>query len=365
MTPSIAWWSPQMTGSELPLVEAVLDSNYVNDGEVTEEFERRIAKLVGAKHAIGVTSGTSAIYLSLVALGIGPGDEVIVPDVTFIATANAAAMTGASPVLVDVDPKTLNISVSALEAAITPKTRAVVPVHVSGRAADMEEINRVCSPRNIAVVEDAAEALCSQHKGRGLGTFGRTGCFSFSPNKTITTGQGGIIVTEEDGLAQRLRQLKDQGRPVRGTGGDDAHPALGFNFKLTNLQSAVGLGQLEKLAARLERIRSTYRIYRDELEGVIGIRVLPFDIDHGEQPQWIDALADRRNELDAFLAKNGAGCRRFWFPLHTQKPYLRSDFAFPNSTRLCKEAIWLPSAFQLSDEDVMHVSRLIREFYKA
>jgi perosamine synthetase len=365
MSASIAWWSPQMTGAELPLVRGVLDSNYINDGEVTEEFERRIASLVGAKHAIGVTSGTSAIYLSLVALGVGPGCEVIVPDVTFVATANAAAMTGASPVLVDVDPRNLNISVPALEAAITPKTRAVIPVHVSGRAADMEEINRVCRARNIAVVEDAAEALCSQHKGRGLGTFGRAGCFSFSPNKTITTGQGGIIVTDEDELAQRLRQLKDQGRPIRGTGGDDVHPALGFNFKLTNLQSAVGLGQLESLTERLERIRSTYRIYRDALQGIDSIRVIGFDIDHGEQPQWIDALADRRNELDAFLAQNGAGCRRFWFPLHTQKPYLRSDAAFPNSTRLCKEAIWLPSAFQLRDDDVRHVCRLIRQFYNA
>ena len=167
-----------MTGAELALVRTVLESNYVNDGDVTEEFERRIAELVGAKHAIGVTSGTAAIYLSLMALGIGPGDEVIVPDVTFIATANAAAMSGATPILVDVEPSTLKMSVQPLEAAITSKTRAVVPVHVSGRAADMQEILRVCDARGIAVVEDAAEALCSKHKGRSLGTFGRAGCFS-------------------------------------------------------------------------------------------------------------------------------------------------------------------------------------------
>jgi perosamine synthetase len=354
-----------MGGSELPLVKAVLESNYINDGEVTQEFEQRIAKLVGAKHGIAVTSGTAAIYLSLVAVGVGHGDEVIVPDVTFIATANAAAMADATVVLVDVEPGTLNMSVSALEAAITSKTKAVVPVHVSGRGADMENILRVCAQRDIAVVEDAAEALCSKHKGRGLGTFGRTGCFSFSPNKTITTGQGGVIVTEDDQLAQRLRQLKDQGRPVRGTGGDDEHPNLGFNFKLTNLQAAVGLGQLERLSMRLERLKKTYQIYRDELVDVRGIRILPFDIENGEQPQWIDALTERRNDLDAFLSKNGAGCRRFWFPLHTQKPYLRSDRAFPNSTRLSKEAFWLPSAFQMHDEDVMQVCHLIRQFYGA
>jgi perosamine synthetase len=352
-----------MIGTELSLVKAVLESNYINDGEVTEEFERQIAKLVGAKHGIAVTSGTTAIYLSLVALGVRPGDEVIVPDVTFIATANAAAMAGATVVLVDVEPETLNMSVAALEAAITPRTKAVVPVHVSGRGAKMEEILQVCATREIAVVEDAAEALCSKRNGRNLGTFGRTGCFSFSPNKTITTGQGGVIVTGDDELAQRLRELKDQGRPARGTGGDDAHPTIGFNFKLTNLQAAVGLGQLKALSMRIERIKQTYRIYRDELADVDAIHILPFEIDKGEQPQWIDALAERRNELDAFLAKKGVDCRRFWFPLHTQKPYLRPDFAFPNSTRLSKNAIWLPSAFRMSNEDVVHVCRLIRTFY--
>jgi perosamine synthetase len=352
-----------MTGSELGLVKSVLDSNFLNDGDVTEEFAGKIAKLVDAKFGVGVTSGTSAIYLSLVALGIGHGDEVIVPDITFIATANAVSMTGAKPVLVDIDLSTLNISVAAMQAAITSKTKAVVPVHISGRGADMKEILRVCNEHRVAVVEDAAEAFCSKHNGRFLGTFGQAGCFSFSPNKVITTGQGGVIVTNDEIVFRRLRELKDQGRPVRGTGGDDVHNSIGFNFKLTNLQAAVGIGQLEKLPARLERIRRTYQIYRDELAETKAIRILPFNIDKGEQPQWIDALAERRDQLDAFLAENGAGCRRFWFPLHTQKPYRDSDRAFPNSTRIGKEAIWLPSAFQMSDDDVRHVSRLIGKFY--
>ncbi len=365
MSGRIAWWQPELDKEERERVIQVLASNYINDGEVTEEFARRIATLSDAKFGLGVTSGTSAIYLSLVALGVGHGDEIIIPDMTFIATANAVSMADAMPVLVDVDPGTLNISVAAMEAAITSKTKAVVPVHVSGRAADMKNILRVCQQRGLAVVEDAAEAFCSRHNGRNLGTFGQTGCFSFSPNKVITTGQGGVIVTNDAAIFQRLRELKDQGRPLRGTGGADVHERIGFNFKLTNLQGAVGLGQLEKLDARLERIRQTYRIYRDELAGVNGIRVLPFKIETGEQPQWIDALAERRDELDDFLAKNGAGCRRFWFPLHTQKPYLRDDSDFPNSTRLGKEAIWLPSAFQMIDNDVRTVCRLIRQFYRA
>ena len=365
MASRISWWSPEMTGNELALVKAVLDSNFLNDGEVTEEFARKIAALTDAKFGIGVTSGTAAIYLSLVALGVTRGDEVIVPDMTFIATANAVSMTGATPVLADVDPGTLNISVAAMESSITSKTKAVVPVHVSGRAADMENILRFCRQRDLMVVEDAAEGFCSRGGDRYLGTLGRTGCFSFSPNKVITTGQGGVIVTDDEAIFHRLRELKDQGRPVRGTGGADTHDSIGFNFKLTNLQSAIGLGQLEKLDARLKRIRQTYRIYHDELAGVKGIRVLPFKIDKGEQPQWIDALAERRDELDDFLANNGADCRRFWFPLHTQKPYRRDDAEFPNSTRLGKQAIWLPSAFQMADSDVKTVCRLIKKFYSA
>ena len=180
----------------------------------------------------------------------------------------------------------------------------------------------------------------------------------------ITTGQGGVIVTNDESIFHRLRELKDQGRPVRGTGGADVHDSIGFNFKLTNLQAAVGLGQLEKLHPRMERVRRTYSIYREELSATKGLRILPFNIEAGEQPQWIDALAERRDQLDDFLAKNGVGCRRFWFPLHTQKPYLRGDADFPDSTQLGKKAIWLPSAFQLTDDDVRNVCRLISNFYK-
>jgi len=352
-----------MTGNELALVKDVLDSNYINDGDVTDQFAQRIAKLTGAEFAVGVTSGTAAIYLSLMALGIGHGDEVIVPDITFIATANAVSMTGAIPVLADVDAETLNLSVRAMEAIITSKTKAVVPVHVSGRAADIEQIVALALKRGFAVVEDAAEGFCSRFKNRCLGTFGQTGCFSFSPNKMITTGQGGVIVTNDQAMFRRLRQLKDQGRPVRGTGGADVHDSIGFNFKLTNLQAAVGLGQLKNLEPRMERVRRNYSIYREDLSGTKGIRILPFNIDAGEQPQWVDALAERRDDLDDFLAKNGAGCRRFWFPLHTQKPYLRDEKDFPVSTKVGKQAIWLPSAFQMTDDDVRSVCRLIKEFY--
>ena len=352
-----------MTGHEMARLQAVLDANYLNDGDVTSAFERELARRLGAKHVVAVTSGTIAIFMALVAAGIGAGDEVIVPDLTFIATANAVRLAGATPVLVDIDPRTLLIDPAAFAAAITPRTRAVVPVHVSGRGARMAEILATATRHGIVVVEDAAEAFGSRQGERSLGLHGAAGAFSFSPNKTITSGQGGAVATDDDAIAARLRELKDQGRPVKGTGGDDVHPALGFNFKFTNLQAAVGLAQLEALDERLARQRRNYEVYASELAGCAGIELPGFRLADGEVPLWTDALAERRDDLDRHLAKRGMGCRRFWFPIHTQAPYRASDAAFPHAMRVAKRALWLPSAFTLIDDDVVSVSRAIREFY--
>jgi perosamine synthetase len=214
------------------------------------------------------------------------------------------------------------------------------------------------------VIEDAAEALRSRHRGKCLGTFGRAGCFSFSPNKTITTGQGGLIVTDDDALLVRLRELKDQGRPVRGTGGNDVHASVGFNFKLTNLQAAVGVAQLARLETRVDRLAALYREYRRGLAGIDQVVVLPFDVDHGESPQWVDALVEKRDGLVDHLKSADIDCRPFWFPIHTQQPYRLSDQGFPNAMRVSPRALWLPSALSLSDDDVRTVCRRIREFYR-
>ena len=363
-TRTIHWWQPELGAEERDRVLAVLASNYINDGDVTTEFERRMAALLGARHAVAATSGTAALFLSLAAIGVGRGDEVVVPDVTFIATANAVTLAGATPVFADVDPRTLTLAPDAFAAAITPRTRAVVPVHVSGRAAAIDRILAIATERSIAVVEDAAEALASRHRGRSLGTFGRTGCFSFSPNKTITTGQGGLVVTDDDALAVRLRELKDQGRPVRGTGGNDIHASVGFNFKLTNVQAAIGLAQLDRLEARVRRLADLYRAYRSALAGIDGIALLPFDVDRGETPQWVDALADDRDRLVAHLERNDIHCRPFWFPIHTQRPYRAADDGFPVATSVVPKALWLPSALSMTDDDVATVAQRIRGFYE-
>lgn len=362
-TTQIPWWRPETGAEERELLLEVLASNYLNDGDVTTDFERRMAAALGSRHGVAVTSGTAALFLSVAAVGVKPGDEVIVPDVTFIATANAVTLTGATPVLVDVTPDRLTLDPGAFAAAITSRTKAVIPVHVSGRAADIDKISAIARERGIAVIEDAAEALRSRHNGRCLGTFGLAGCFSFSPNKTMTTGQGGLIVTDDDAMAVRLRELKDQGRPVRGTGGNDIHASIGFNFKLTNMQAAVGIAQLGRLEKRLARLADIYRAYRRGLEGLDQVRLLPFDVDRGETPQWVDALAEDRDRLALHLERAGMGCRPFWYPIHTQQPYKLSDARFPTSTRVSSKALWLPSAFSLTDADVDGVCQHIRAFY--
>lgn len=356
----IPWWSPRMTGQELARVQEVFATNYLNEGDVTECFERRLAAFLGVPHAIAATSGTAALFLALKGLGIGPGDEVIIPDVTFIATANAVTLAGATPVLVDIDPATLCLAPDAVQAALTPRTRAVIPVHVSGRPGTLREILALARARNLRVIEDAAEAFGSRCGEDYLGTLGDAGCFSFSPNKTLTTGQGGVVVTRDAQLQQRLRALKDQGRPVRGTGGDDVHASVGFNFKFTNLQAAVGLAQLDALLPRLQRQRAIQARYAALLGDVAGLSLVEFV--PGAVPQWTDALSDCRDALVEFLAQHQVHCRRFWFPIHTQAPYRASDDRFPHSTRLVPQAFWLPSAFTMTDAEVDTVARLVRAF---
>ncbi len=362
MHKEIPWWAPQMTGAEIQNVQEVVDSNYLNEGKYTERFEDELARLLGVRHVVAVTSGTAAIFLALKGLGIAPSDEVLVPDLTFIATANAVEMTGAKPVLVDVDPQTLNIDPDSVLRAITKRTKAIVPVHVSGRAANLPALDEIARRYGLLVVEDAAEAFVSQYGGRYLGTIGSAGCLSFSPNKTITTGQGGAILTDDDSLYHKLRELKDQGRPTRGTGGDDVHHSIGYNFKFTNLQAAIGLAQMGALPARLRRMKEIYLAYLSQLRNVPGISLPGFDIERGESPQWTDAIVEYRDELDRYLEAHHIHCRRFWRPIHTQAPYKEPDDRFPNSSRVAPAALWLPSAFTLLEDDVATVCDRIRQF---
>lgn len=361
---AIPWFGPEVGEREKALLAEAIDTNYINDGPMTRRFEAEIAKLAGTKYAVGVTSGTTAISLALMGLGVGHGDEVIVPDLTFAATANAVTMTGATARLVDIEPARFAIDPARLRGALSPRTRAIVTVDVNGRGADYGAIEAFAREHGLAVVCDAAEGLGSRRGGRPLGGFGNAGCFSFSANKTVSTGQGGMITTDDGKLHDRLRELKDQGRRHQGTGGDDSHPVLGYNFKLTSLQAAVGLAQLERLPARLAFARERDRWYREGLAGCPGIELPEVDHAGGEVVQWTDALVERKDALRRALDAAHVGHRAFWFPVHAHDPYAAPAERFPVATRVSAQGLWLPSAYSLTQADVARACDAIRAALK-
>lgn len=357
---AIPWFAPEMTGDELHALKQVLDSGFVNDGPVTKRFETEIARIAGTRFAVVVTSGTIAIFCALMAVGVGPGDEVMVPDLTFIATANAVRLTGATPVLVDVEPERFAIDPEAVARAITPRMRAIVTVDVNGRGAAYDMLEPFCARYGLLLITDSAEGLGSRYRGRPLGSFGIAGCFSFSPNKFVTTGQGGAITTNDEAIYQRVLEIKDQGRPVRGSGGDDLHPGIGFNFKFTDLQAAVGLAQLGALDKRIDAARRRDALYQEFLGNVPGLRLGAMqEVD--EARLWADVLIDRRAKVEAALTAAGIGFRNFWHPIHAQPPYADQRGPFQSAENLSRRGLWLPSSFAVTETEIERTAHIIRD----
>jgi perosamine synthetase len=359
---SIPWFAPEFDGPvERERLLAALASNYLNDGPLAREFEQRIAEFIGVKHCVAVTSGTVAISTALLAAGIGPGDEVLVPDLTFVATANAARMIGAEVKLVDVEPRRFAIDINKAAQAVGPRTRAIVPVDVNGRGADYNALESLAQEKGLKIICDSAEALGSKYYGRRLGTFGDAACFSFSANKTVSSGQGGMVATNSDEICERLRELKDQGRRQGGSGGDDLHPVMGFNFKYTNLQAAVGLAQLERFRDRVAHFAERDAWYRELLADCPGIVIPDRPNWDGEILQWTDVLCAERPQVQRALLDAGIDARAFWFPLHRQEPYKTDDKDFSVAIDISARGLWLPSAFSLTRSQVEQVARVIRD----
>lgn len=359
MAEIIPWWEPRLGPPVREAVLEILESTFINDGPTTRKLEARMAEIVGVRHGIATPNCTSSLALVLMGLGIGPGDEVIVPDLTFIATANAVRLAGARVRLVDVDPARLTIDPVAVEAAIGPDTRAVIAVDFNGRAADYGRLAPLCAGKGLHLFTDAAQALGSCSRGRACGGHALAGCFSFSGHKMFFAGQGGMVVTDDDGLAARLRDLRDHAKRDEGALGDMRHPSVGFNFKLTSLQAAVALAQLAELDERLEHARARDRWYRETMSGVPDLAFLPAEA--GEAILWGDVFSERRNELGAALNAAGIGSRRFYLPLHAQPPYAGADADFPNATRASRTGLWLPSALSLTKDQAESVARVVRE----
>lgn len=365
--PFIPQMRPLFGAPEKAELIAYLDEDgFFTEFERTAAFERAIADYTGAKHCIVVNNGTVSLTLAALALGVGPGDEVICPNYTMIATPNSVKMLGATPVFVDVQADTLIPHPDAVRAAITPRTRAIMLVSANGRAPSaasggIQAFEQLARETGIALIEDAAQSLGSFYAdGRHIGRAGAIGSFSFSAPKIISTGQGGALVTDDDALADSLRRLKDFGRA---RGGTDIHDSIGFNFKFTELQACVGLAQMRQLPERVLRKKQIWQRYAEGLQGVAGAQLFAHDLQLCT-PWFIDGLFERRDALAAHLKAAGIGTRTMYPPIHQQKAY---DLAgsFPVSEAVGRDGLWLPSMIQLTDAQIDRVCAAIRQFYAA
>jgi len=351
---------PWLGKEELKEVAESIKNQWISGGPKVKKFQEKIAKLCKVKHAIAVCNGTQALYLGLKIMGIGQADEVIVPDFTFIASANAVVWTGAKPVFVDVDAKTFNIDSRQIEKAITKRTRAIMPVHIYGQAADMTAVMSIAKKHHLKVIEDAAQGIKVTFKGKPVGGFGSVGCLSFYADKIMTTGEGGMVLTNDDELAKKAIILLNQGRTGRGW---YIHDHMGYNFRLTDLQAAIGLGQLKKLPVIIKRKKRIEKLYRQYLANVPGVELPYVDKQGFNVPFRIIILVKNPQGLMEFLETKGIKANRSFYPLHLQPCYnIKGDF--PNSMFAYERILRLPSSVNLQQNEIYYVCQKIKEFFK-
>ena len=361
--PLIPIAEPVIGVRELDLVSDAVRSGWVSSkGPYVRRFEAILAEACGTKHAVAVTSGTAGLHLTFAALGIGPGDEVIVPTFSFVAVASTVRHVGAQPTFADSDPGHWGIDPEDVVRRITPRTKAIMPVHLYGHPADMDALRDVAQAHGLWLVENAAEALGSTYKGRPVGGLGDAGILSFYANKLITTGEGGMVVTDDDSLAAKLRLLRDHGMdPTR----PYWHPEVGYNFRLTNLQAALGVAQMEQVGTFLLCKKQIAERYREGLGAVPGIgfqEIAPWAVSSA----WLFAITvDQefgvsRDDLQAELLRRGVDSRRAAYEIHTMPPYRRDDH-YPVAERLSEQGLHLPSGVSLSEADQAYVIEQIRD----
>ena len=355
---------PLLLGNELKYVTEAVSKGWISSaGGFVREFEKRFAEYLGVKHAVTVSNGTAALHLAIVAAGIGAGDEVLVPTFTMIASAAAVCYTGAKPVFVDCDEKTWNVDPAALEARITKRTRGVMPVHIYGHPCDMDPIRDVASRHGLVIVEDAAEAIGSRYKDRLCGGLGHLGCFSFFANKVITTGEGGMVVTDDDRLYDQVRYFKNLCFPLDGPR-KYIHDHIGFNYRLPNTLAAIGLAQVENVEEYVRRRRANAQRYNERLAGQRGITT-PAEEPWATNSYWMYSILigddfglSREQVMDA-LAERGIETRTFFVPMHQQKG-LR-DFGcdmsgtYPHAEYIATRGLYLPSGSGLTEEQIDRV----------
>lgn len=351
--------------SLMKLLEEVLDSGFLVQGKYVAQFEHQVAEYLGVKHAVAVSSGTAALHLSLVALGIGPGDEVIVPAYTFPATANVVELVGAKPTLVDVDIETYNLLVDQAEKFLTPKTKAIIPVHLFGNPADMDAIMQIAKKHNLWIIEDAAGALGSTYKGRKCGMIGHLGCFSFHPRKIITTGEGGLVVTDDDELANRIRSLRNHGMQVIESQTDFI--TAGFNYRMSELEAVLGIIQMREIQEIISERQRLAGFYMDALKSIPSIafqKILPncttiwqaFVVRFRDRGSGSILKLLRDANIEANIGTYALHLLHFYSCKYGYKP---SDY--PNAADLWCRSLALPFYNSMVLENIVQVVDTLRE----
>lgn len=356
--------APELGGNESKYVQECIDTTWISSaGRFVGDFERAFADFCQVEHAVVTNNGTTALHLALAALDIGPGDEVIVPTLTYIASANSVRYCGATPVFVDSEPVGMTMDPDDFARKITPRTKAVMPVHIYGNVSNMAAINEIAAERGIAVVEDAAEAHGARFAGRPVGGLGTCAAFSFFGNKIITTGEGGAVTTDDGDLAARLRLLRGQGMdPQRRYW----FPVIGYNYRMTNVAAAFGLAQLEDIERKLALRRELAAHYDAILAGLQHIQP-------PQAPPWSDSVnwlytvrvdvptAEARDDVINGMAGDGIETRPVFYPMHQLPPYLEPDGHYPVADLIARTGISLPTHLGVSAADVDHIcKRLVR-----
>jgi len=353
----IPYWRTQLRSEERDAVAAAVEQGCLSMGAITQRFEEALAEFFGVPSVVCTTSGSSALFLACAGLGLGPGDEVILPNRTFVATAHAVMLTGATVRLVDVRPDCTIIDEDRIAAAITPRTRAICAVHLNGNHADMERIRAIARKEGLAVFEDAAQAFASRSTQGYLGTLSDAGCFSLGVTKLITTGQGGLVIAHTPELAERLRRFRSHG--VFDTF-DATYERFGFNLKYTDMQASVGLVQLGRVSDKIERHKRFYSEYVEGLAGLPFIRMLEVDLAAGNVPLWAEALVADRENVIGLLAEEGIQVRPF-LPNLSEATHLGArDEDFPNSRPFARHGIFLPSGPDLPANAVARTIDVLR-----
>lgn len=357
---------PWVGDEELAKVKECFDNNWITGGPMVKEFEQEIAKLHRVKHAIACSNGTMALYMALKAVGICKGDKVIVPGFTFIASANAVVLAGGTPVFADIDARTFNLDPMFCENIIDGDTKAIMPVDIYGQSADMSAIMQVALKYGLKVIEDAAQGVGGTFDGYGMGTIGDAGCLSFYADKIMTTGEGGMVLTNDDDIADKCLRLKHQGRTGRGW---YVHDSIGYNFRMTDMQAAVGLVQLLKLPMIISKRIQLNAYYKLLLSDIPQVEFPYEDKRSKGVPFRINILVDDPEGLEQWLDHCGIDTMRFFYPLHRQPAYAERYLSpyhkpFPNSDWAYEHGLSLPSWVGLSDEQVRYICEKVREYYE-